>query len=96
MKRSETISLYQAFRDLMEEEPELYEHMLEEQALELLPKIFGSLYKYISEPSIKDAVLYLRTYSAAVKQGLLIDKMALVRRINDELGVELLRDLKLY
>lgn len=95
MKRSETLSIGEAFRAFMAEDPDFHEQLLEAKARQLLPQLFGQMWQYIGEHSIKDGLLYLQIYSPAVKQGIMLDKTKFISRINQELGAELLYDLVL-
>lgn len=93
MKRSETLRLSEAFRLLLNEEPDVHEHLLEMNALECLPQLLGEVYQYITQVHIKDGVLHLKVYSTPVAKGIILEKHSLVRRINESIGAELLRDI---
>lgn len=93
MKRSETITLGQAFSALLQESPDLHEHLLEHQAKEHLPRLLGPLWPHISSVSINDGVLRLQSHSAAVRQGIILSKNNLINQVNTTIGAELIRDL---
>lgn len=92
MKQSETISLGEAIRHLLGEEPQMHERLLEHHALQALPTILGPVAQYVHHPEIRDGVLYLGTYSSAVRQALTTDRHSLICRINQAIGAELLRE----
>lgn len=93
MKRSETITLGQAFSALLQESPELHEHLLEHRAKEHLPRLLGPLWAHISSANISDGILRLQSHSAAVRQGITFSKNNLINQINTAIGAELIRDL---
>ncbi len=93
MKRSETISLGEAFSALLQESPELHEHLLEHRATALLPQILGPLWRHIGSVQISDGVLRVQSHSAAVRQGILLSKNNLIKQVNTAVGAELIREL---
>lgn len=95
MKRSETVSIGEAFRHLLSEEPEMHERLLEMQAIQALPRIFGAMHRYLGTCTIQSGILYMQVHSGAIKQSIMLDKSILVERINQEIGAELLRDIVL-
>ncbi|MDO4707864.1 MAG: DciA family protein [Porphyromonadaceae bacterium] len=95
MKRNETMLLGEVMRQYFDEEPDLHEHLLEMRTLELLPSVLGSLYKYVGKAHVQDAVLYLQVYSASFKHSLHEGREVLRQRLNEELGIELLREVRL-
>lgn len=95
MKRSETISLREAFNQFLSEEPDFHEHLLEVKVLSVLPEFFGHTWKQIVGTRIEHGTLYIRTYSSAIKHSLMLDKQAFITRINAKIEAELLRDLVL-
>lgn len=95
MKRNETIVLGDVMRQYFDEEPDLHEHLLEMRALELLPHVLGSLYKYVGRASVCDAILTLQVFSASMKHSLHEQRGLLLERLNKELGVELLREVRI-
>lgn len=95
MNRSETLPLSEVFKRMLEEEPDIHEHLLEAKALSLLPTIFGPMYRYIGSCQIQNGILFVEIFSGAVKQAILLDKATLLSRINQEIGAELLRDLEI-
>lgn len=96
MKRTETYSIGEAIRLLLDVEPEMHEAILEQRALKILPETLGMVARYVTSSRIAAGVLTLRVNSSAVKQALLLDRAALIRKINDAVGAELLHDLVVY
>lgn len=96
MKRTESLVLADVMQQYFGQEPDLHEHLLEMQAMELLPNILGPIYKYVANASIQDTVLQLQVHSASVKQSLMMQRNLLLRRINEELGIELIREVRIY
>lgn len=94
MKRSETLSIGSLFEQLLAEEPDLHESYLEHKLLALLPSYLGSYWQDIHTAKVHDGVLHLRTYSAALRNALLLDKQVTLSGLNKELGAELLRDIR--
>lgn len=94
MKRTETITLGQALRDMFAEETELHERMLEQKALAALPNALGPVARYIRSMKIKDGVLYLSADSPAVRNALNIERATLIRKINTLVGAELIQELR--
>lgn len=96
MNRDETLSLAQLMRRMLEEEPDMHEHLLEIRAREVLPEILGGLYKTIGRVDIREGVLYMQVHSAGVKHALTLERGKFIRRINDAVQAELIREIKLY
>lgn len=95
MKRSETVSLREAFDQFLSEEPDFHEHLLEMKALSVLPELFGLAWQQVVSTRIENGTLYIRTYSSAIKHSLMLDKQGFIARINTKIEAELLRDLVL-
>ncbi len=95
MKRTETFSVAEVFKQMLEEEPDIHEHLLKYQAISLIPNIFGSISRYIGSCTIDNGILYMEIHSGAVKQAILLDKRNLIARINQDIKAELLRDLEI-
>lgn len=96
MKRSQTYSFGEAIRELFSEDADLHEGVLEQRALNELANVLGPVMRYVTSSKISDGVLTLRVSSPAVKQGILLDRMTLIRRLNDAIDAELLRELVVY
>lgn len=74
----------------------MHEAILEQRTLQILPETLGMVARYVTSSRIAAGVLTLRVNSSAVKQALLLDRAALIRKINDAVGAELLHDLVVY
>lgn len=91
MKRSETLSLSQAIGALWDEDPEMHEQLLIHRLKGFLPEVIGPAYRWVLQAEVEEDTLYLRTSSSTIAQDLRLRAPALVRALNDRLGVELLR-----
>lgn len=96
MKRTESLALSEVIQQYFGEEPELHEHLLEMRVAELISEVLKPIQKYIGKSYVKDSVLYLQVFSSSVKQTLLIERNTLIRRMNDALGIELIREVRIY
>lgn len=93
MNRSETISLREALQSMFAQEPDLYEGVLERRVAEVVPRVLGAVMADITQVSVRDGVLYLRSESSVVRHALRAQWADLLRRINREIGADLLREL---
>ncbi|WP_455109843.1 DciA family protein [Porphyromonas sp.] len=96
MRRSETLSLQAALAQLWDEDPELYEHMLERQLLDQLPTLLGVLGRYLQKASIDDGVLRLKMTSAAARQELNMRLNPLREQLNRAVRAELVRIIQVF
>jgi len=96
MRRSETLSLQAALAQLWDEDPELYEHMLERQLLDQLPTLLGVLGRYLQKASIDDGVLRLKMTSAAARQELNMRLNSLREQLNRAVRAELVRIIQVF
>lgn len=96
MRRSETLSLRQALGQLWDEDPELYERLLEQQLLDQLPEQLGTLARYLQEARIDEGILRLRMTSAIARQELNLRLEPLRQQLNATLHVELVRAIQVF
>lgn len=96
MNRDQTQTLGELMRRMLGEEPDMHEKLLEIRAKEILPEILGGLMSMAGRVDIRDGVLYMQINSAAVKQALMMERNAFIRRINDAVEAELIREVRLY
>lgn len=96
MKRDETLALGDLVHQMLQEEPEMHERLLEIRAQQAIPSILGGLMRSVGRVEIRDGVLTMQVLSAGVKHALTMERNAFVRRINDAVGAELIRDIRLY
>lgn len=95
MQKSHTLRLGQYLGRLWDEEPDMHEHILEQRALELLPRLLGPAMTHILRYSIQDGTLSLQPRSAIARQVISMQRTDLIQRINEAVGVELVRELRL-
>lgn len=93
MEKSEIQKVDQVIRAWLEDEPLMYERLLEVEALEALPQVLGSLYKFLGRSRIHDGVLYLTFNSSVVRSQLSNNKAELLLRLNTAVGAELIRQI---
>lgn len=96
MKRSETINFREALANLWDEDPEMYEQLLEHRALDHLPILLGSLSRWVGETRIDDGVLRIRTTSPIARQELNLRLNTLRQQLNSHLEAELIRIIQVY
>ena len=74
---------------------EFYFNYLENNLItEIIPKILGTtLYSYISDIKFENKTLYFRVNSAPLRSNLLMQRSALVSRLNDEAGTFLVKEI---
>lgn len=96
MKRIEP-KLFSSFvDDWLAEEEDLHEHLLEVALLEKLPIILKPYEKFIANYYLKDSVLTIKIRSSVVKEQLTMHKEQLKALLNKEVGVELIREIRLW
>lgn len=93
MKKSPTMRLGEFIGRLWDEDPDMHEHILEQRAIELLPRILGPAMAHISRYSIQDGTLSLQPRSSIARQVITMQRADLIRRINEAVGAELVREL---
>jgi len=70
--------------------------MLEHRLLQAWPSLMGPLVaKYTGKIEVKNGVLIVQITSAALRQELFIARHQLVDKLNQEMGVELINDIRL-
>ena len=93
MKKSEIQKVDQVIRAWLEDEPLMYERLLEVEALDALPQVLGVLYKFLGRSRIHDGVLYLTFNSSVVRTQISNNKAELLLRLNKVVGAELIREI---
>ena len=70
--------------------------VMEAQVVELWPQVMGSVVVGLTRSvEVKDGVLYVRVNSAALKAQLFENRFELVRKLNEALGADFLRDCRI-
>ncbi len=93
MKKSEPIRLGELLDRWITEEPEIHEKLMETKLLQRLPEVLASYDRYVAGAYVSDGVLHLKIHSSAVRGHLLMLRNDLLIRLNELVGVELLRDI---
>lgn len=66
----------------------------EKHLLDAWPKVLGqNINQYTTELIIKKSVLYVSLSSSVLRHDLFLSKSAIVKALNNEIGVELLNDI---
>lgn len=79
---------------MMIEEMGASEKFGEAKVINLIPELLGTaISNKIEERYIYDKKLYLRTYSAPLKQELLYIKDAILNKIQDQVGMDVITDV---
>ena len=93
MKRTEAKNIGQIIEDLLKKEKldvELDEH----RASALWPQIVGDgLNRYTIKRYVKDGVMTVHLSSASLANELMLGRSALIARINEALGREVIREI---
>ena len=75
---------------------ELEQPLLERKVLALLPIVLGkTVVQYMGESEVKNGVLFVHIYSAALRSQLFDIRHDLVRRLNEAAGAKVLKDIRL-
>lgn len=94
MRRTNVQPIGEILRDFFEDNPEIYEKIMEVRIERTWPKILGPMaQQYTSLMYVCDRILYVYMKSAVLRTGLLYCKDKLRDSINKELGSGYLFDL---
>lgn len=94
MRRTNVQPIGEILRDFFEDNPEIYEKIMEVRIERTWPKILGPMaQQYISLMYVRDRILYAYMKSAVLRTELLYCKDKLRDSINKELGSGYLFDL---
>lgn len=93
MKRSNAETIGQIIQSYLESE-NLDSKMYELRAAELWADVVGSgVNRYTVNRYVKNGCLFVRLSSAALRNELMLGRSILVRRINEALGREIIKDI---
>ena len=74
----------------------LEKHVLEVQVEEAWPKVMGSVVTHLTRSvEVKDGMLFVKVSSAALKAQLFENRFELVRKLNEAVGAEVIRDCRI-
>lgn len=95
MRRSKTESIAAVITQFLREQG-LERPFLEHKLIEAWPRLFGPMIaKYTGTIEIKNGVLFVQIYSAALRQELFLQRFLVVKKLNDEVGAEIISDIRL-
>ena len=95
MNRRNTESIAQVIQRFLQENG-LEKPFLEQKVIDAWPRLLGStIQKYTRQLEIKNGVLFAHITSAALRQELFICRFDLVKKLNEEVGAEIIRDIRL-
>ena len=74
----------------------LEQSVLEVQIADVWPQVMGeTVQKLTRSVEVKDGVLYVRVNSAALKTQLFENRFELVRKLNDAVGAQVIKDCRI-
>lgn len=94
MERSKTQLLGAFFQDLLSEEPDLHEGLLEQQAINYFRATFKDYMSDIVSMHLTQGTLYVRTFSNALMQTILLSRADLIREVNAQVQAEIVQEIK--
>jgi len=95
MPTTKTISLTDALVACLREDG-LEQSVLEVQVEEVWPKVMGDIVNQLTRSvEVKEGVLYVRVNSAALKAQLFENRFELVRKLNEAVGAQVIRDCRI-
>lgn len=93
MKRTHPESIGNIIEQLMQEE-QLDTQLYEYRASALWPQVVGpGVNRYTVSRDVRQGVMYIRLSSAVLRQELMMGRSLLVKRINEMLGQDVIRDI---
>ncbi len=70
--------------------------LLEKRVAELWPQVIGDkLVAYTGKPEVKQGILYVSVPSAPLRQEFFMARQEIVRRINEAVGAQVVKQLRL-
>jgi predicted nucleic acid-binding Zn ribbon protein len=95
MASSSSLSITDALVEYLRESG-LEKSVLEVQVEEAWPKVMGSVVVGLTQSvEMKDGVLYVRVRSAALKAQLFENRFELVRKLNEAVGANVIKDCRI-
>jgi predicted nucleic acid-binding Zn ribbon protein len=74
---------------------ELEKNLLEKQVIQSWPKVMGSIVANLtSKLEIKNGVLFVHIYSAALRQQLFECRYDVIKKINQEINANFIKDIR--
>ncbi len=95
MRRQNTETIAAVIRQFLKEQG-LEKPFLEHQIIKAWPQLMGPLVqKYTGRIEVRDGKLHVQITSAALRQELFIARHELVKKLNEEVGAEIITDIRL-
>ena len=93
MKRTEAMKVGDIIKKLLKED-NIDRQFDEQKVVYLWPEIVGSgINRYTVSRYVKNGVLYLHLSSAALRNELMMSRTALIKRLNEAVGSEVIHDI---
>ena len=93
MKRTSAQSIGEIFNEFLKQE-RLESQFNEQKALTLWPEIVGpGINRYTVDRSVKNGVMTVTISSAALRNELMLSRTAIITRINEALGGEVIHNI---
>ena len=93
MKRTEAMKVGDIIAKLLKED-NIDRQFDEQKVVYLWPEIVGSgINRYTVSRYVKNGVLYLHLSSAALRNELMMSRTALIKRLNEAVGSEVINDI---
>ncbi|HIT15039.1 MAG TPA: DUF721 domain-containing protein [Candidatus Avimuribaculum pullicola] len=93
MKRTEAMKVGDIITKLLKED-NIDRQFDEQKVVYLWPEIVGSgINRYTVSRYVKNGVLYLHLSSAALRNELMMSRTALIKRLNEAVGSEVIHDI---
>ena len=90
-----TLSITDALVDFLRESG-LEQTVMDRQIEEVWPQVMGeTVQKLTRSVEVKDGMLYVRVNSAALKTQLFENRFELVRKLNEEVGANVIKDCRI-
>lgn len=95
MKKQNTEPIGVVIRQFLQENG-LEKPFLEHKVIEAWPNLMGKMIaKYTGNINVKNGTLYVQITSAALRQELFLARDMLIKKLNDEVGAEIITDIRL-
>lgn len=94
MKRTNTQKIGEAFREFFQENPVLYQRMMEIRIRRAWSEVLGNtIMTYTKNVYVKDGVLHVTLTSSVLRNELMFSRDRLVKSLNDYAGSSVIRDI---
>lgn len=95
MKYKNIVTIGEAIVQFLREE-KLEKSFLEHKLVEAWPRVLGNaVARYTGKIEINNGVLFVHITSSALRQELFLARFRLVKKLNEEVGAEVISDIRL-